>query len=75
MKMHKVGNRFNRCCQQGRRGKKSFSLARFLWGPLLDSTSLAKLHHPYLIVKNCSWDGEEEVVVAVCRLLWIIGGK
>lgn len=28
-----------------------------------------------MIFKNDSWDQEKEVVVAVCRLLWVIGGK
>lgn len=75
MKMHKApGNRFNRCCQQGRRGKKSFSLDRFLWGPLLDLAYLAQLQHPDLIFRN-SWDPEEEMVLVVCRLLWVIGSK
>lgn len=76
VQMHEaLWNRFTRCCQQGRRGKKSFSLARVLWGRLLHSASLAESHHSYLTVKNCSWDWEEEVVVAVCRVLWVIGGK
>lgn len=75
MKMRKApGNPCNRCCQQGKRRKKSFSLARFLWGPLFDLASLAELQHPDLIFRN-SWDPEEEMVVAVCRLLCVIGGK
>ena len=44
MKMCKApGNWSNRCFQQGRSGAKSFSVARFLWGPLLDWASLAEL--------------------------------
>lgn len=75
MKMHKApGNRPNRCCQQGRRVEKCFGLARFLWRPLLDSASPAELHCPDLVFKNNSWDWEGEVV-AVCRLLWVTGGK
>lgn len=75
MKMHKApGNQSNRCCQQGRRWEKSFSLARFLWGPLLDLASMAELQCADLIFRN-SWDPEEVVVLAVYRLLWVIGGK
>lgn len=56
MKMHKApGNWSNRCCQQGRRGEKCFGLAKFLWGPLSDSASVAELHCPDLIFKNNSW--------------------
>lgn len=43
-------------------------------GPLLDLASLAELQRADLIFRN-SWDPEEEVVLAVCRLLWVIGGK
>lgn len=57
MKMHKTpGNQPNRC-QQGRMSGKSFGLARFLWGPLLDSASLDELHYPDLMIfKSNSWN-------------------
>lgn len=43
-------------------------------GPLLDLASLAELQRTDLIFRN-SWDPEEELMLAVCRLLWVIGGK
>lgn len=56
VKMHKAPGNWPNRCQQSRRGEKRFGLARFLWGPLLDSASPAELHCPDLMFKNNSWD-------------------